>query len=67
MLDKEKKTSIGGTIILLLVFINAFILKIAFIQNEKWYATLVITLPLLLIAIYNVIRRHGALRKYSCR
>jgi hypothetical protein len=37
---------------LLLVFLNTLILKIAFIQNEKMYAALVITLPLLLLAIY---------------
>ena len=66
MLDKEKKNSIGGTIILLLVFINAFILKIAFIENGKWYITLVITLPLLLIAVYNA-RRHAVSRKYPYR
>lgn len=38
---------------LLLVFVNALILKIAFIQSEKWYVLLVITPPLLIAVMYN--------------
>jgi predicted membrane protein len=52
MLHKEQNNSVGDIIMLLLVFLNAFILKIAFIQNEKWYPALIITFPLLLITIY---------------
>lgn len=57
MLHKEKNISVSGTTMVLLVFINALILKIAFIQNENWYAALVITLPLLLITIYYLSRK----------
>jgi len=54
MLHKEKNISVSSSIILFLVFSNALILKIAFVQNEKWYALLVVTLPLLLVAIYHL-------------
>lgn len=65
MLNEEKQVSVSGTIILVLVFINAFILKIAFIENESLYIALVITLPLLFIAIYDVQqKRHALLRNY---
>lgn len=53
MLNNEKDPSVNGIIILILVLINVFILKIAFIQNEKWYDALIIALPLLLVALMN--------------
>lgn len=65
MLHKEKNVSVIGTIILLLVILNVLILKIAFIQNESWYWALVITLPLLLIAVLYVRQtKHGILHNY---
>lgn len=66
MSNKEKSTSVSGTMILLLVFLNALIIKIAFIQNEKWYIALVITLPLLLVAVlFNRQKKHAALTNSS--
>ncbi|MDB5246892.1 MAG: glutamate synthase [Segetibacter sp.] len=53
MSNKEKNIPVSGTVILLLVFINALILKIAFIGSEKWYWALSVTLPLLLLCIYK--------------
>lgn len=50
MLHKEKDISVSGMIILLLIFFNAVILKVAFVQNENWYQALLVTLPLLLFA-----------------
>lgn len=52
MSQKENLVSVSETIILLLVFTNALILKIAFTGNENWYLALIVTLPLLLIAIF---------------
>jgi hypothetical protein len=51
MLFKEKNTSAGGFIILLLVILNVLIMKLAFIHNEKLYWAMVVTVPLLLAAI----------------
>jgi len=62
MLSKEKKVSITGTAILLLILLNALILKMAFIENENWYAALVITLPLLFVAVmYRKHKKHTLL------
>lgn len=59
MLNKEKSVSVSGAIILLLIFLNAFVLKIAFIQSGKWYVALVITLPLLFVAVmYDRHKKH---------
>jgi hypothetical protein len=52
MLNKEKQVSASAIIILLLVFINALILKLAFVKNETLYMALIITLPLLFIVAY---------------
>lgn len=57
MLHNEKNVPVSYNIILLLVFLNALILKVAFIQNESWYFGLIVTFPLLLVAIYNVRQR----------
>lgn len=54
MLQKENRVSISETVILFLVVSNALILKTAFVNNEKWYWSLIITLPLLLISIIHV-------------
>jgi len=43
----------GGIVVLLLLLINALIAKVAFIRNENLYWVLIITLPLLLLAIYD--------------
>ena len=52
MLKSKNNVSVGNLIILLLVILNAFIVKMAFIVNEKLYWVVLVTLPLLLIAIY---------------
>lgn len=54
MPGKTKKVSAGGTIMLVLIFLNAVVLKGAFIKNSKWYLVLFVTVPLLLIALYVV-------------
>jgi hypothetical protein len=50
MNKKENQASVAGGILLILVFLNAVILKTAFIKNENWYIALLITLPLALAA-----------------
>lgn len=51
MLHREKNVSARGIIILLLVMINILILKMSFIHNHNWYWGLLVTMPLMLIAI----------------
>jgi 4-hydroxybenzoate polyprenyltransferase len=51
MPERSKKASVRGAIVLLLVILNAVIIKVAFIENSKWYLVLIISVPVLLIAI----------------
>jgi hypothetical protein len=57
--NKEQKQSLNQTIILVLVLINAIIIKFAFVGNAKNYLLLAITIPLLLAAViyYNQQKR----------
>ena len=47
----QKHNSLSSIILLVLVFVNAIVLRTAYTVNEKWYWALLVTLPLLLIAI----------------
>jgi hypothetical protein len=42
---------IGGIFLLLLVLINAVALNQGFTGNSKWYFILILTMPLLIVAI----------------
>lgn len=53
MSHTEKHIPVGGTKVLLLVFVNALIMKIAFIENNSLYNALYVTIPLLILAIYD--------------
>ena len=65
-MNQHKEAVVANRIIILiLVFLNALIAKIAFISNENWYWALVITLPLLLIGILDICqKKHVALHDY---
>lgn len=52
-MSNKENLPVGGTIVLLLVFVNALIMKSAFIENSSLYNSLYITIPLLIIAIYD--------------
>lgn len=54
MSAQKKDITVNGAIRLLLVLINAAILKVAFIKNENFYWALIIMLPLLIVAHYNL-------------
>jgi glutamate synthase domain-containing protein 2 len=61
----NKSVPASGIIILVLVLINVIAIKEALIGNGKWYLALVITLPLLLLAIANIRqRKHAILRNF---
>ena len=62
----NKTVSFSGTIVLLFVFINATILKFAFIYNENLYLALFVTLPLLLAsAIYYMQQKTNNFKQTS--
>ena len=62
MSRNQEKVSASGIVILILVMLNVIILKTAFIHDAEIYWGLVITLPLLLIAIFDTLKK-----KYEVR
>jgi hypothetical protein len=62
MSRNQEKVSANGIVILILVMLNVIILKTAFINDAQIYWGLVITLPLLLIAIFDTIKKKLAIR-----
>jgi len=62
MSRNQEKVSAGGIIILILVMLNVIILKTAFIHDAQIYWGLTITLPLLLIAIFDTLKKKYAIR-----
>ena len=51
-MQKElRSTSLRSIVLFMAVLINAIVLKIGFINNDKWYWALFITMPLFLIGI----------------
>lgn len=61
----KMKVPISGMIILLIVLINVTVIRQAFIGNERWYLVLIITLPLLALAVVNILqRKHAILRNF---
>jgi glutamate synthase domain-containing protein 2 len=65
MISKQKTVSISGMIILFLVLLNLFLIKTGYTQDTKWYWFLIVTSPLLLLAISNIRqRKHAVLRNF---
>lgn len=67
MIRNKKQGSAGGAILLITVLLNAIILEAAYTGNNNWYWALLMSAPLLLIAIQDrwqekhVIRRNVSL------
>ncbi|MCU7549192.1 FMN-binding glutamate synthase family protein [Chitinophagaceae bacterium LB-8] len=60
-----KAVSISGIILSMLIFMNAIILKTANKVDEKWYWALLVSVPLLLIAIRDIRqKKHAIIRNY---
>lgn len=65
MTVKQKSIPASGVIILFLVLFNAISIRAGYSENEKWYWLLIITIPLLLLAILNIRqRKHAILRNF---
>jgi len=61
----QKSDSISGIIILLIVFINVLIIKVSYIGNANWYFALILTLPLLVLALACKIISEYRRKSYS--
>ncbi len=65
MIRNHKEVSISGMIVLFVVLLNAAILKAAFTGNENWYWALIVSVPLLLIALKDRFqKKHAIIRNY---
>ena len=65
MIKNRKQVSFSRMVVLVLLLVNAVILKIAFTGNSDWYWALVIFVPLLLLAISNIRqKKHAILRNF---
>ena len=53
MLQKKTDISINGLIVSAFVFMNAIILKTAYTENEKHYWMLLVSIPALILAIWD--------------
>jgi len=65
MTSKEKQVSVSRMIILFLVLLNIITINAGYTASGKWYWALIVTLPLLLLAILNVTqKKHAVLRNF---
>ena len=51
---KQKSIPASRIIILIIVLLNVIIIKEGYTGNGRWYFALIITLPLLILAIINI-------------
>ena len=51
MQKEQGSTSLRSIALLIAVLVNAIVLKIGFTANDKWYWTLFISIPLLLVTL----------------
>jgi glutamate synthase domain-containing protein 2 len=65
MVRKHKIVSAGGIIILSLAILNIILIRAGFANNENWYWALAVSVPLLLLAIFNIRqKKHALLRNF---
>ena len=65
MLRKHKIVSAGGIIILSFTILNIIIIRAGLANNENWYWALAVSVPLLLLAIFNIRqKKHALLRNF---
>lgn len=65
MIRNQKKVSVSGIIILILILFNAIVVRNGYTINENWYWILTVSVPLLLIAIRDrTQKKHALIRNY---
>jgi glutamate synthase domain-containing protein 2 len=65
MIRKEKNISFRGSILAILILINVLTIKAGYTSNQDWYWVLIVTLPLLILAVLNMRqRKHALLRNF---
>jgi glutamate synthase domain-containing protein 2 len=65
MIRKQKPVSVSTLILLMLVLANAAVIRTAYAVHANWYWALIITMPLLLLAIRDrKQRKHAIIRNF---
>jgi glutamate synthase domain-containing protein 2 len=65
MIRNQKQISISGGIILILILFNVIVVRNAYVINEQWYWAMIVSVPLLLIAIRDRMqKKHALIRNY---
>ena len=65
MTRDTKHVPANGMILLLLVFANALILSSAFTGDSNWYYALWVTVPMLILALFDSVqKKHALLRNF---
>lgn len=57
MIRNTENTSLSGMVIAFLILLNAIFLKSAYLSDDKNYSALLITLPLLAVAIWDRLKK----------
>lgn len=53
----QKKISVGGSIVMVFLLLNAIVLEYSLVSDKSWYELLIVTVPLLLISIFAYRRK----------
>lgn len=61
-----RPVSISGMLAVALLLMNAVILETALVKNAEWYKALWVTLPLLVVAIYQSKKKKKPVVKTPC-
>lgn len=65
MIIKERKVSVSGMILAILIIINVLTIKAGYTSSQHWYWVLIVTIPLLALAILNIRqKKHALLRNF---
>ncbi len=60
---KRKDESVHGMLVLILLLLNAVILETAVVKNQQWYKALWITIPILLLCLFDQWRSNETLNR----
>ncbi len=60
----NKELSAGGMIIALIVLLNAIVLTKGLTQSDSWYRWLIITIPLLIVSLLDIIQKRKTISEY---
>jgi glutamate synthase domain-containing protein 2 len=65
MISQQQSIPVRNIILLFLLLVNIIALRSGYIENERWYLLLLVTMPLLFLCILNIgQKKHAILRNF---